>query len=382
MVVKWKILRPLFPLFFLDGEAGDGAAPPAPDREDRIAAATALWKEGDTPDPGAGGDPDQAAADKAAAEAANASQRKEPDGKEPDAAKAAEAKEKAAAAAGDDSKLPYFNDARFQEIYKERNEQKTTIDAFQEIFSDKEGKLGYTIDSTETLKGVLADAYSLYNIANGKDHPGTLLDVMKGNWTPEQFKGVLQGLADYCSKNGVKPDEKSGAAEPWRKEVDDVKAQLSAREKSDKEAVEVKDRMDNVVNPLLKKVEELAAKAGFDPKNADDAKEIEDYILAISAAARSDKNFAKIEAQIRKGQFGEVERLFTEYHNKLVARAKRYGDLTLKQKQDKDKAIPKTPAGGAAPGAAGAKAGAKRDLKTSEGRVAAAREEWAKSKSA
>jgi hypothetical protein len=48
----------------------------------------------------------------------------------------------------------------------------------------------------------------------------------------------------------------------------------------------------------------------------------------------------------------------------------------LKQKQEKDRGIPKQPAGGAAP-SGGGKNG-KRDLRSSEGRVGAAMQEWEK----
>lgn len=382
----WMLPRTLM---FLDGTgdepAGGGAAAPVvEDREDRIERATEAFRASATEAP----DADKAAADKAAADAAAGAGG---DADKVAADKAAADKVAAdkvaadAAAAGDDSKLPYFNEPRFQEIYKAHNEQKAQIDAFTGIFTDKEGKLGYTIDSTETLTGVLQDAYSLYDIAGGKKSVAELLTTFEKNWTKEQFGKVMQDMANFAASKGVKVDDKAVADKPWEKEINALKNELGEtkkaqadREAKEKEAVEMKTRMDTVVTPTINKVTEMCKAAGLDGKT--DAGEIDDYCNAVSAAIGTDKNKAKILEQIAKGQFGEVERLFTEYHNKLIARAKRLGDTVLKAKLEKDKGIPKVPAGGAAPSKTAAPA--KRDLTTSEGRTAAAKAEWDKSKTA
>jgi hypothetical protein len=362
----------------------EGGTPVAEDREDRIARAEEVWKASDT-DP----DADKAAADKAAADAAAAAGGT---GDQGDAAKKA-AEDKAAAdkaaadaGAGDDAKLPYFNEPRFQEIYKENGEQKAQLDEFTSIFTDADKKLGYMIDSTETLTGVLQDAYTLYDIAGGKKSVAELLTTFEQNWKPEQFKAVLQDMANFAASKGVKIDEKAAAEKPWEAEINKLRNELgetktaqAAREKKEKTDAEYKTQMDTVVAPFEKKVSELCIASGLDSKV--DAEEIADYLNAVSAAIGTDKNSAKIREQIAKGQFGEVERLFTQYHNKLVARAKRLGDTVLKQKIEKDKTTPKVPAGGAGP-APKSKTPEKRDLKTSEGRLAAANEEWDKSKTA
>lgn len=369
------------------GGAGGGAAPAEPvaeEREDRISRAEEMWKASETTDADAGkAAADKEAADKAAADAAAAAGGE----KIADEKKAADDKAAAdAAAAGDDSKLPYFNDARFQEIYKAHNDQKATLDAFTEIFTDKEGKLGYTIDSDETLKGVLTDAYTLYDIAGGKKGVAELLTTFEKNWKPEQFTAVLQDMANFAASKGIKIDDKAVADKPWEKEINALRNELgetkkaqTAREDREKAVKEETERMDTVVTPMITKVTELAKAIGLDPKV--DQEEIDDFCNHVSAAIGADKNKAKIIEQVKKGQWGEIERLFTEHNNKLVARAKRLADTVLKAKIDKDKTIPKVPAGGAAAAETKKGTGAKRDLKTSEGRVAAAQEEWKKSAS-
>jgi uncharacterized protein YhaN len=378
-------------LMFFDGAGeaapGGGAAaePVAEDREDRIARAEEVWKASDT-DPAA----DKAAADKAAADAAAAAGGAGDQGdaeKKAAEDKAAADKAAADAGAGDDAKLPYFNEPRFQEIYKENGERKAQLDEFSKIFTDTgENKLGYTIDSTETLTGVLQDAYTLYDIAGGKKSVAELLTTFEKNWSKEQFQTVLQDMANFAASKGVKIDEKAAAEKPWeaeinklRNELGETKSAQAAREKKEKQDAEYKTQMETVVAPFEKKVSELCIASGLDSKV--DAEEIGDYLNAVSDAIGRDKNAAKIREQIAKGQFGEVERLFTQYHNKLVARAKRLGDTVLKQKIDKEKTIPKVPAGGAGP-APKPKATEKRDLSTADGRLAAAKEEWNKSKTA
>src|SRR5579859_3288036 len=119
----------------------------------------------------------------------------------------------------------------------------------------------------------------LYDIAEGKKHPGELLDLLKQNWKPEQYKATLQGLADYCMKNGVKPDEKAATAEPWRQEIDSLKAKETARERAAADEKVHTARM-KTVEQVESKLTELCVKAGFDAK--EDAEEIADYILAIT----------------------------------------------------------------------------------------------------
>jgi hypothetical protein len=370
MEVKSKFFRRLFPVFFLDDDPPAGGTPAAPeDASDRMARASEAWRASDTAveKPAAGdaggagaGGGDQAAIDKAAADKKTAD----------DKAAADKTAADAAAAAGDDAKLPYFNDKRFQEIYKAHGEQKAQLDAFQKVFTEG----AYQIDSTETLQGVLADSFMLYDIAGGKKHPGELLDVLKGNWTEAQYKGVLQGLADYCLKNGVKPDEKAATAEPWRKELDEIKSKLSASEQKEKDDVLIADRMKHV-DAMMGQVEKLCVAQGFDAKA--DKDEIAEYCVAVAAEVGKNK---KVLEQLEKGQYGELERIFTEYHNRLVARAQRLGDRTLKAKQEKYKGLPRQPAGGAPPSKAATTDGKKRDLATSEGRIAAANEEWNRTK--
>lgn len=368
----------------MDDEKVPGAAPAEPvaeDREDRIARAEEEWNKGDA-------DPDAAkvADDKAAADAAvpGADDAKKA---EEDKAAADKAEADKLAAAGDDTKLPYFNEPRFQEIYKDYNEKKAVVEEFTNLFTDKEGKLGYTIDSTETLTGVLTDAYTLYDIASGKKNVAELLTQLEKNWKPEQAQKVFQDLANYAASKGVKIDEKAAAEKPWeketsalRKELDDTKRAAAAREEREVAQREQAERMEKVVTPMIDKVTELCKAAGLDPKQ--DKDEIDDFCNHISSAIGADKNKEKIIEQIKKGQWGEVERLYTEHHNKLVARAKRLGDTVLKQKLEKDKNIPKIPAGGAAASQTKAATAGKRDLKTSEGRTEAARAEWEKSKTA
>jgi len=370
-------------------DENQNAAPAATEREDRIAAATEQWKAGDAGGTGGGnevpggtggGTQDGASGADAAAKAAA-----EQAAKAAEAAKGAEpnAEEKAfIEAAGEDAKLPYFGEKRFREIYTERAEQKKQLDEFTAIFTDKANELGYTVDSTETLKGVLKDAYALYDVAAGNKPVAQLLTLFEQNWKPEQFKTVLQDLANFAASKGLKVDEKAAAEKPWEKHISDLTARLDKSDKAEKDRqekakadAEYKTRIDTVVTPLLNKVTELCKAAGFDPEK--DKEVVEEYCDAVSAAIGRDKNKDKILEQLAKGQWGEAERVFTEYHNKLVARAKRYGDLTLAAARQKSE-LPKTPAGGAPPTGQGTKP-AGRDLKTSEGRVAAAREEWKKS---
>lgn len=367
---------------FDDEKVGGAPAEPiAEDRDDRIERAQDMWDKSAT----VADDPDKAATDKAAADAAaiDGADKSADDKAAADKVAADKAEADKLAAAGDDTKLPYFNEPRFQEIYKEHGEQKATLAELTNVFTGMDGKLGYKIDSTETLQGVLQDAYTLYDIASGQKSVAELLTQLEKNWKPEQSAKVFQDLANYAASKGVKVDDKAVADKPWEKELTELRNKIgesekvqAAREKAEVEQKAQTERMTTVVTPMIDKVTELCKAAGLDPKQ--DKDEIDDFCNHISSAIGTDKNKEKIIEQIKKGQWGEVERLYTEHHNKLVARAKRLGDTVLKAKLEKDKGIPKVPAGGAAASRTQAAAVGKRDLKTSEGRIAAAEAEWKK----
>lgn len=329
---------------------------PGMDHAERTAAALEEW---DKPAPTA--EPEPAAAAPAAEGV-----------KPPEDGKPAEpAKPPEAADATDITKAPFFNDPAFQAYHKTAEENKAVVDGFREMFDA--GR--YKIDSTENLKAVLEDSFTLYDIAAGKKNVSELMDLFEKNWDPGTFKQVLGDLVAYAGSKGIEVGAggdggKKADENPLAKEVAELRAKIEGGEKSAKQEAETKDRMENVVAPLMKKVAELCG--ARDIKDAEDVKE---YNIAVADAIGRMKpeEVNRIASQIKAGKWGEVERVFTEYHNKMVARATRLANAKTDAALKTAGEIPRQPAGGSnpAPPAKG-----KRDLKTSEGRTDAALAEW------
>lgn len=333
---------------------------PGMDHAERTAAALEEW---DKPAPAA--EPEPAAA----APAAEGLKPPE-DGKPAEPAKLAEG-----AAATDISKAPFFNDPAFQEYHKAAEQNKAVVDGFREMFDS--GR--YKIDSTENLKAVLEDSFTLYDIAAGKKNVTELMDLFEKNWDPATFKKVLNDLVAYAGEKGIEVGAagggepgKNGKGEPTalEKRLAALEGRFQTDEQKKTQEAETKDRMDNVVAPLMKKVEELCG-----ARDIKDAEDIKEYNIAVADAVGRMKPEEKdrITAQIKAGKWGEVERLFTEYHNKMVARATRLANAKTDAALKGAAEIPRQPAGGSTPAPP---AKGKRDLKTSEGRTDAALAEW------
>lgn len=345
----------------------DNAA--ATDPTDRTAAALEEWNEPEEthePVPAA----DQTAGDGAAGAAKP--------GDKPADKPADKAADKPAEGEKDITKAPFFADPLFQEHYKQAEDWRTQNDALHKVMD--EGR--YTIKDTATLKAVHEDAFTLYDIAAGKKTVDGLLDLFEKNWDQKVFQDVLGQMARYAAKKGISLDGAERTADddnPLAKTVKELSGKIEKREAEEKTAREreaserqVKERMDTVIAPFQKKVEELCKGKGLT-----DQTDIEDYAVQVMdrIGRLDEKKKAAVVEQIKAGKWGEVERLFTEYHNLLVQRATRHANAVADAAKKNASTIPRTPTGD---GGAPKKRTQGRDLSTSEGRTAAAMENWNK----
>jgi len=353
-----------------DDETIGQDAPVVADRDDRTEAALADWNKSaeETPTPGAvPGEPGAGAGDDKGAAGTKEAAGKTESG-------AAEKKPPEAPAPEDITKAPFFNEPAFQEFYKQAEEQKLQVAALHDIFEN--GR--YAINDDATLKAVHEDAFTLYDIAAGKAKVDGLLDLFEKNWDPAVFKDVLGQMAAYAVSKGVELPE-PGAEKPpedktiteLREKVTKLEAMVGGKGQPAAEDPAIKERMDTVVTPLTNKIAELCK-----AEDVTDEKEIADYGLGVTDLIGRMKPAEKerVLGQIKAGKWGEVERIFTQYHNTLVERAKRTANAATNKALADSKKIPKVPAGGSNP----SPARRVRDLKTSDGRTSAALDEWTK----
>lgn len=350
------------------------------DAADRTAAALEEWnKPAEETPPAPAGDQ---AADKGADGAAAAAAKTEDKAADKAGDKAADGKKADAAGEKDITKAAFFNDPLFQEHYRQSEEWRAQNDALHKVMD--EGR--YKIDSTATLKAVHEDAFTLYDIASGKKTVDGLLDLFEKNWDPKTFKEVLGQMARYAAAKGVKLEGGDGAGgdeddNPLAKKVSEIAARVDEREKAEKTAreqaakdAEVKDRMDTVITPFQTKIAELCKEKGLTEQE-----DIDDYsVQVMDRIGRLDEKGKKaVVDQIKAGKWGEVQRIFTEYHNLLLKRAERHTNAIADRAKKNSDTIPRVPAGD---GGAPAKRPVQRDLRSSEGRTSAALEEWNKPK--
>lgn len=327
--------------------AGAGAEPQATDSTDRTAAALEAWNasaETKTDDAGAVG----AGGGEGADADTDAKAKADADAKAKTDADAAKAKADAdAKAAGDDiTKAPFFADPVFKKFYEGAQANAGLVNEFQQMFSN--GR--YQIKDMETLKNVHEDAFLLYDIADGKKSVGELLDLFSKNWKPEQFKAVLQDIANYAANKDVAG--KKGEPNPLESRLSALEKERADGAARDAEQKKVAAQM-KVVVALESEIKRLCADAGI--KAADKATkediaaidaETQDYIFWISDELGRNPELVK---QLEKGQYGEAQRLFSERHNVMLARAKRYNDGKVAEFDKKQKETPRQAAAGAAP---------------------------------
>ncbi len=354
----------------LDDERNGQDAPIASDRDDRTEAALEEWNQPaeETPASGAAaGEPGAGAGDKGTED-------KKAAGPE---SGAAEKKPPEAPAPEDITKAPFFNEPAFQQFYKQAEEQKRQVAALHDIFEN--GR--YSIKDDATLKAVHEDAFTLYDIAAGKEKVDKLLDLFEKNWDPAVFKDVLGQMVAYAQAKGIEPGEPGEELTPEAKVIAELRDKVTKLEAAvsgkgqgqpaAEDAKIVQERMDTIVTPLTNKIAELCK-----AEDVTDEKEIADYGLGVTdiIGRMSQGEKDRVLAQVKAGKWGEVERIFAQYHNTLVERAKKTANAAANRALADSKKIPKVPAGGSTP----QPPRRSRDLKSSEGRTSAALEEWKK----
>lgn len=217
--------------------------------------------------------------------------------------------------------------------------QEEQFKAYQEAFQD----LPYQVSNPEEAKQQLTDAGMLYDIVSGKRPASDLLKVMAANnhWTPEQTQAVYADLAQHISEATGKPVVAAAAgkpqfSDPIQQELADIKGKLTAREQAEANAEQQK--------------EQTRVNTAFEGHIAELCKDFPDdtKFYGTRVAAKIAGNSA-IVAQIAKGNFAQVRKLFTEERNADVQRFERWSKGLLTKKLDDKNKLPNQPNGGVVP---------------------------------
>jgi hypothetical protein len=245
-------------------------------------------------------------------------------------------------------KLPYANDATFKGIMAEFEDLAKFKVGMSQALNEVKSQGNYQIKDAETMKSVVADAYMLYDVINLQESPAALLDLAMQNYGEDQVKQVVAGILLYAKEKGITAEAYSDLSKPENKKIFELAKE--SRDRKMRESTEQTEKQ--------QKAEAQQKIADFDTleKNVNAwaetnkvAKEdVLDYLTHVVAQIGGDQ---KQLAAIRAGKFGEVERILTEYNNRMVDRQKRWEAALTKQKTDREEKLKGAgaPQGGAPP---------------------------------
>lgn len=250
------------------------------------------------------------------------------------------------------------SDPRYQELAGFQDAMKPVMEQFG-------------VPDAKELTAQLSDSQVLYDIMSGKGTPSALLDVMASNvgWNDQQKSAIAQDLIGWLNKNGYLKEgaaPKAGEAkfnDPLTERFAKLEKTLADRDQSAQQE-RVQAHQAEVFQRVESKVAEFCKSKGLDSKE-----DVGYYLSQIASLVNGNK---AVIGRIEKGNFVDVQQLFAKVHNAEVARLTRHTEAQTKAQGNKAK-NPRIPAGGAPPAPA---AQAKRSLKTSDQRIAAATDAW------
>jgi hypothetical protein len=261
-------------------------------------------------------------------------------------------------------------DPRFQELSSFRDEIQPLMDQ-------------HGIPDSKELGLQLADSKVLYDIMTGKGTPSQLLDVMAQNagWSKDQVAGVAKDLIGWLTKGGYLKDGQDGGQarggdgrfkDPLEERLDNFeRSQKEQREQEERNRTEsaARERQGKIFNTFREEIGKLIEAKGLDKD------EVDYYGREIRALIKPE-HFQAVVNRIEKGNFVDVKKLFDQVHTREANRLKRWSDKQVSTATRREKTQPRVPVSGAPPIPKDGQQ--KRDLRTSEGRQAAALEEWDK----
>ena len=241
-------------------------------------------------------------------------------------------------------KLPYANDATFKAIMTEFEQLAQFKTGMAEVLADGP----YKIPDADTLKAVVADAYSLYDIINLKESPAALFDLASKTYGEENINQVIAGILLYAKEKGITEASYADLSKPENKRIFDLNKESRERRQNAERQAETNRIAQNEkqVNQIIEKTSSHIEKLFTDLKIPKE--DHGDYTTILLSQIEADP---KIREQVQQGKYGEIDRIVTEFNNRIVERQKRWEEqLTARKgaREDKLKGAG-APAGGAPP---------------------------------
>ena len=200
--------------------------------------------------------------------------------------------------------------------------------SFQDIMAEGQ------VQTVAQLKATVKDAMILYQVLDGKQPPRSLLEAVRSTQTPEVYKAMLGDLKSYIA------EAEGGAPAKLAEGQAAAAAPAAPAGPSTEEQQRINQARLKTVETFEAHVKKLGEKEGL---TGDDLPAYTDWI------SRQIGKDAKALKRLEAGKLNDVERLFTEFHNQMVARLERWSKGLTAKKREAGAKAPKIPAGGAPP---------------------------------
>ena len=234
-------------------------------------------------------------------------------------------------------------DSRYQELSAFRDEVSNALSEFAGLVG-QDGKVNLKEASLQ-----LKDAAILYDIMQGRGTPSGLLEVMSKNsaWSDQQKQLIATDLIQWLTKGGYLKDGQAQGGkqqdgkfnDPLTARLDKIESDQKTREQQAAQQREVSHQREVFDTKFLPEITRLCKQKGIPQED------VNDYAMAIAGKVNGNK---AVIGRIEKGNFVDVQKLFTERYNAEVQRLKRWTSAQTKAADAKSK-NPKIPAGGAPP---------------------------------
>lgn len=243
-------------------------------------------------------------------------------------------------------KLPYANDATFKAIMGEFEQLSQFKIGMAEALNQVESVGKYVIPDADTMKAVVADAYNLYDVINLKASPIDLLELAAKNFGEENINQVIAQILTYAEEKKITKEHYSDLSKPENKRIFDLAKESRERKAKDATAATEKQQAKEAEQKEadFKSLESNVTKWAKENKVHDS--DALDYLTYVVAQIGGDRK--QLDA-IRAGKFSEVERILTEYNNRMVERQARWEKALTTRKSERENKLGNAAPGGGAP---------------------------------
>lgn len=236
---------------------------------------------------------------------------------------------------------------RFQELSTFRDDVVNALSDFPGLVDDKGAP------NLQEASAQLRDASVLYDIMQGKGTPSQLLDVMakNGGWSDGQKQLIAQDLIAWLTANKFLKDgqaqggNKQGGnfKDPIQERLDKIENDRKTERQQAEQQKVIAHQKEVFDTKFLPEVKRLCKEKGVPQED------VNDYVMSIAAQVKGNK---AVIARIEKGNFVDLNKIFTQRYSSEVKRLERWTKSQTKAADAKSK-NPKIPAGGAPPQPAG-----------------------------